>query len=88
MPVGDARRLCCLLILLLKDKATVLSTVFNFMLSLQKKFTLSGGRWGDVLPIQWPLSHFTKAAEYAFKTFDEMRNNGVVPEKVTFFLSA
>ncbi|XP_068483331.1 pentatricopeptide repeat-containing protein At2g35130-like isoform X2 [Phaseolus vulgaris] len=56
------------------------------MLSLQKKFTLSGGRWGDVLPIQWPLSHFTKAAEYAFKTFDEMRNNGVVPEKAENFI--
>ncbi|KAK7342483.1 hypothetical protein VNO80_25437 [Phaseolus coccineus] len=52
----------------------------------QKKFTLSGGRWGDVLPMQWPLSHFTKAAEYAFKTFDEMRNNGVIPEKAENFI--
>ena len=58
------------------------------MLSLQKKFTPSsgctnvegyGGRWDDILPIQRPLSHFTKAVEYAFKTFGEMRNNGVIP---------
>ncbi|QCD99051.1 hypothetical protein DEO72_LG7g330 [Vigna unguiculata] len=31
----------------------------------------------------WPLAHLSGAAEYAFKTSDEMRNNGVRPEEVT-----
>lgn len=35
------------------------------------------------LSMQWPLAHLSGAAEYAFKTSDEMRNNGVRPEEVT-----
>jgi len=69
------------------------------MLSLQKKSLLRVvvQMWKDmvedgVIPDSFTyivaIESLYKGSCYAFKTFDEMRNNGVIPEEVAFLLSA